>query len=150
MPIRLEVIGDNPAEFTTNLGGVLALSFPRVAAAAGAAVGVNVTSHNQTGGVTAAETVIEPEQVGETTAAKKRRLKAAAEKPVEAETVVDEKAPAPPSQGDVKEKLLALLDAKGDDAPVTVLKAFGVAKISELKADQYAAVIAATEAALKA
>lgn len=49
---------------------------------------------------------------------------------------------------DVNAAIIGLAKAKGRDAAVAVLKDFGVAKAPELKADQYAAVVAAAKKAM--
>lgn len=49
---------------------------------------------------------------------------------------------------DVNAAIIGLAKAKGRDAAVAVLKEFGVAKAPELKADQYAAVVAAAKKAM--
>lgn len=133
MPIKLEVTGENPQEFTTNLGGVLALSFPRVAAAAGAAVGLTTGE------------AVSPANVK---SRKSRSEKPTPEPEPETASQADVKGKLL-SQADVKAKLLALLDAKGEDVPVALLTEFGVAKLSELPPDKYVEIVAKIEAALK-
>jgi hypothetical protein len=49
---------------------------------------------------------------------------------------------------DVNASIIALAKAKGRDAAVAVLQQFGVAKVPELKADQYADVLAAVKKAM--
>jgi len=50
---------------------------------------------------------------------------------------------------EVNTAIIALAKAKGRDAAVAVLKQFGVAKVPELKAEQYADVIAAAKKAME-
>jgi hypothetical protein len=49
--------------------------------------------------------------------------------------------------GDVNAAIIALAKSKGRDAAVAVLQQFGVAKVPELKPEQYAAVMAAAKEA---
>jgi hypothetical protein len=49
---------------------------------------------------------------------------------------------------DVNASIIGLAKAKGRDAAVAVLQQFGVAKVPELAADKYAAVIAAAQKAM--
>lgn len=138
MPIQLSIVGEDATEFAKHLAGVVRLSFQRIEQAVADSP--------------PATTFDVPSKQAEAPSDKKRTRKPAAAKNGglvdEKQEDIDKDLTPAPSQADVKEALLALLSAKGDDAPPTLLKEeFGVGKISELKAAQYADVIAKAKAA---
>lgn len=144
MPIELRVVGDTAEEFAKKLAGVVSLSFGRVA---------NAVAAREDAPPPLPPAPIEPAPDAEPPKAAKRgrpaKAKTGGDMPSEKQDEIDRDLTPAASQADVKEALLALLSAKGDDAPPALLKEFGVAKISELKAEQYASVIATAKEAAK-
>lgn len=55
---------------------------------------------------------------------------------------------APPTYKEVSDAIVGLANAKGRGAAIAILEQFGIAKLPEAKADQYAAIISACEEAL--
>ncbi len=145
MPIKLEIVAETPQDFATQLVGALAVMSGPKFAPKPAPIGPTEVGPSE-------PVVTNTPRAGESekqTAARKNRKSPAAktggdmpdEKPEEVAQIT---APAA-TQADVKTALIALLEAKGDDAPPALLKEFGAAKISELKPDVYAKVIARAE-----
>ena len=103
--------------------------------------------------VTAAGTPVEakPEKAAKVEkVAKVEKAEAKPEAPIEQPAAQAESAGDAPTIAiaDVNAAIIGLAKTKGRDAAVAVLKEFGVAKAPELKADQYAAVVAAAKKAM--
>ncbi len=146
MPIKLEVTGADHKEFATHLAGVYALTFPRVV---GALTGTPDASPPNAPPVESPSS--EQATLEKTPEQRTRRRRTTEPKAIE---------PAEPEQTEtvpdteqitiaqVKDKLIALLEKKGEEAPVALLKNYGANKVSELKVADYGKVIAAVDQAM--
>jgi hypothetical protein len=168
MPIELKIYGDTPADFAKNLASVLALSFPRMNApvaapapyAGGIAGAVLPAAAPEQEPVNISPDVTETKvleaghlEIAEGAAAKRRGRPKKTEAAklgqvdledtaplVEPKIVEPEPEPAV-TREDVKAALLVLQEAKGETAVLDAIKDFGAAKFSQIKPEDYVALI---------
>jgi hypothetical protein len=158
MSIELKITGADPTEFAFQLSGLVALTFPASTKPQPAPTTEVVVTNTPRAGESA-------EQIAARSAPRGRKAKPAqvdieeailASPPKEGDVVAtlllaDDPMPADdfdegkkaPTQQELKDAMLALLAAKGDDAPPAVLAKFGATKLSQVKVSDYARAIKA-------